>query len=156
MANATTKTRSTTTRTRSTRTAEKTTPKAAAKSATKTAAAKDEAQTRDQLVVLATELQVIAGLKSKFEAQEKKLKEQIAGITNHEATNLEFGDDFELVVTPKGKVDNAKLAEAYPAEDFPEYWTAKISADEVKKAIGENEYSRYQIPSTTAVTVKQK
>lgn len=93
----------------------------------------------------------IAKAEARFTSRMKKDREALAEaeatLAKHAPVGSSVQGSKQVRITPGKKIDKQKLAENFPQDEFPQFWTSSIAASEVKKEIGENEYSRYQLPS---------
>lgn len=92
--------------------------------------------------------------KASYESRIRKNVERLAEVESLLARHAPPGDSEQgtkqLRVTHSVSPDKSKLKETYPQADYPDLWTSDISATAVKKRFGEDEYSRYQVPTGKA------
>lgn len=103
------------------------------------------------------EREALVGEYLQIEALSASLQARATQIKNRLADDLQDGShavgEVPVVVTTPMRPDKAKLAEAYPVEDYPDYYTTSLSAPAVRKAEGENVYSGYLVPGGRTVKI---
>lgn len=93
-----------------------------------------------------------------YESRTKAKRDRLAEVEAQIAKSAPAGDSEHgskaVRVTHLVSPDKAKLAENYPQDEYPELWKSEIQASKVKAKFGEDEYSRYQVPTgKTKITV---